>query len=264
MPSAEAEYSYPLRYPEMLVRGRANAVSMPVYGADGVLVSITEAGSTFTLLDPSGTAVVNAAAVTVTSSVPGYTIPAGTLPATLTPLGEGWQEVWVLQTPDGERTVDREAALILRPLVPVVTYQTLLDEHYPTLATFGLTRAQWEAFRIGAWAGILNDLIAAGHLPYLIKSSTAFRAHHAHRTLGLGFAALSLHQQARGNFAALAESHKAQAKAAWDAINFKTDRDHDGRVDDDGARTGSGGSVLTINAPAPGGYWRRRGASPCL
>lgn len=256
--SAETEYTYPLRYPEMIVRGRANTVTMPVYDETGTVATVTASGSTFTLLDPSGTAIVNAAAVTVTSGVPSYTITAGTLPTTLTPLGEGWQEVWVLQTPTGERTVDREAALILRPLVPVVTYPTLLED-YPTLATFGLTAAQWSTFITSAWGEILNDLIAAGHLPYLIKSSAAFRSAHKHRAYAKGFQALALHQNTRGNWLEMAKHHREQAEAAWKAINFKTDDDHDGRVDDDSQRRGGSGSVLNMNAPAPGSHRPYRG-----
>ncbi len=245
--SSEVEYTYPQRYPEMLVRGRLNTVTMPVMH-DGAVVSITASGSTFTLLDPAGTAIVSAAAVTVTNGVPSYAILAATLPSTLTPLGEGWQEVWVLQTPTGERTIDREAALILRPLVPVLDYAALLED-YPQLASWNLTAVEWQAFITAAWGEILNDLIAAGHLPYLVKSSPAFRLNHKHRTYAKGFNALSLHQSNRGNFAAMATSHKAEADAAWKGINFKTDDDQDGRVDDDARRRAGAGSVLNFNIP---------------
>ena len=249
--SAETEYVYPLRYPEMIVRGRANAVIMPVYDSAGNAVTITESGSTFTLLDPAGVAVVNAAAITyATLPTPGatYTIPAGTLPTTLTPLGEGWQEVWVLQTPTGERTVDREAALILRPLYPVLTYSDLLED-YPTLATWGLTAAQWGAFLTASWGEIINDLIAAGHLPYRVKSAAAFRLNHKYRAFAKGFNALALHQNTRGNWAQLAKDHEGKAEAAWKAINFKTDDDDDGRVDDDSTRRSGAGVVLNFNTP---------------
>ena len=249
--TADTEYTYPQRYPEMIVRGRANSVLMRVVDNLGADVVITEAGSSFTLLDPSGVAVVNAAAITY-SAIPiagaTYTIAAGTLPTTLTPLGEGWQEVWVLQTPTGERTIDREAALILRPLVPVLDYAGLLED-YPTLATFGLTVAQWSTFLESAWGEILNDLIAAGHLPYRVKSGAAFRLTHKHRAYAKGFNALALHQNTRGNWAAMAASHKAEAETAWKAINFKTDNDDDGRVDDDTRRTSAAGSVLNFNTP---------------
>ena len=252
MPSAEIEYVYLLRYPEMIVRGRANTVIMPVYDSAGTAVTITEAGSTFTLLDPSGVAVVNAAAISYQSTpVSGatYTIAAGTLPTTLTPLGEGWQEVWVLQTPDGERTVDREAALILRPLTPLITYLDLVEDH-PTLSTFGITAAQWGTFLTSAWGDVINDLIAAGHVPYRIKSATAFRNVHKYRAFAKGFNHLALHQNTRlGNFAQMAKDYSDKAEAAWKAINFKTDDDDDGRVDDDTRRRSAGGSVLNFNTP---------------
>jgi hypothetical protein len=246
--SAETEYVYPLRYPEMIVRGRANAVTMPVYDTAGTVVTVTASGSTFTLLDPAGTAVVNAAAVTVSGGIPSYSILAATLPTTLTPLGDGWQEVWVLQTPTGERTIDREAALILRPLYPVLMYTDLLED-YPTLATWGLTAAQWGAFLTAAWGEIINALIGAGHVPYRIKSSAAFRDNHKHRTYAKGFNALALHQNTRGNWAALATSHDAKADAAWKAINFTTDDDDDGRVDDASTRRSGAGTVLNLNTP---------------
>lgn len=184
--SAETEYTYPLRYPEMIVRGRANTVTMPVYDETGTVATVTASGSTFTLLDPSGTAIVNA-------------------------------------------------------------------------ATFGLTAAQWSTFITSAWGEILNDLIAAGHLPYLIKSSAAFRSAHKHRAYAKGFQALALHQNTRGNWLEMAKHHREQAEAAWKAINFKTDDDHDGRVDDDSQRRGGSGSVLNMNAPAPGSHRPYRG-----
>ena len=253
MSSAELDYSFITPYPDMIVRGREQVVEMRVERA-GAVVEVTELGSTFSLLKPDGTAVVDADDVVVDADgVPQYTLTALLLPATLTPLGEGWQEVWELVLPDGTtRTVDREAALCLRPLVPVVS-QATLSEDYPTLATFlGNTAhggiASWQDFISSAWADILGRLIAEGHLPYLVKSSSAFRKAHKELAYSKGFGWLAMHQSTRGNWLEIAEKHSAAYEAAWKAINFKTDDDHDGRVDDDTRRRGGTGSVLHLNA----------------
>ena len=135
MSSGELDYTFVTPYPDMIVRGRAQSVEMRVEH-EGAVVPVTASGSTFSLLKPDGTAVVDAAAVTVSAAgVPCFALTATHLPVTLTPLGDGYQEVWALDTPDGIRTVDREAALCLRPLVPVVSHATLLED-YPTFATF--------------------------------------------------------------------------------------------------------------------------------
>lgn len=62
---------------------------------DGALVAPTQTGSTVTVLDPSGTAVVDGAAVDVSGSVASYTFAAGS-PTTSHALGDGWSIVWSL------------------------------------------------------------------------------------------------------------------------------------------------------------------------
>lgn len=257
MTTAELDYTFVTPYPDMLTRGRNQTVEMRVERS-GSVVSVTQSGSTFSLLKPDGTAIVDAAAVTVSNGVPQYALTTTHLPTTLEPLGEGYQEVWVLVLPDGTtRTVDREAALCLRPLVPVVSQTTLLED-YPTLTTFlgsavvgapSNAPTDWQGFISAAWSDILGTLIAEGHLPYLIKSSSAFRKWHKELTYAKGFGWLAMHQAGRGNWLELARKHEIAAEGARKAINFKTDDDHDGRVDDESRRRAAGGTVLHLNAP---------------
>jgi hypothetical protein len=247
MSTAELDYTFVTPHPDLLVRGRAQTVEMRVEYA-GAVVSVTASGSTFSLLKPDGTAIVDAEAVTVTAGVPSFALTTVHLPSTLTPLGEGYQEVWTLVTPTGTRIVDREAALCLRPLVPVVSQATLLED-YPNLMTFvGATAiTHLQTFITSAWIEIVNRLVGEGHLAYLIKSGSAFRRPHKELSYAKLFGWLALHQAARGNWLELATKHQAAYEAAWKAMSFRTDDDHDGRVDDNSTRRG-GGVVVQPNA----------------
>lgn len=250
MTTAELDYSFVTPNPDMLVRGRAQTVEMRVEYDDAV-VPVTVSGSSFSLLKPDGTAIVDEAAITIDADgVPQFALTAVHLPTTLTPLGEGYQEVWVLVLPDGTtRTQDREAALCLRPLSPVVSHATLLED-YPTLDRFtGAATANWQTFITSAWCEILNRLISTGMTPYLLKSSSAFRKAHKELAYAKGFGWLAVHQSGRGNWLELATKHEIAYNAAFAAISSKTDDDHDGRVDDDTRRRSAGSTVLTVNAP---------------
>ena len=251
MTTAELNYTFINPYPDMLVRGRNQTVEMRVEYA-GAVVVVTASGSTFRLVKPDGTDLVAASAVTVSGAgVPSFDLTAAThLPDTLTPLGEGYQEVWTLVLADGTtRTVDREAALCLRPLVPVVSHATLLED-YPTLDTFlGSSLTSTQTFITSAWTEILNRLIGEGVLSYLVKSGAAFRKAHKELSYAKLFQWLAMHQGSRGNWLELAQKHSIAYEAAWKGINFRTDDNHDGQVDDDTRRRATQSTVLHVNSP---------------
>jgi hypothetical protein len=134
----------------------------------------------------------------------------------------------------------------------VVSQGTLLED-YPTLLTFlgsaSNSPTSWQTFIDSAWTEILNRLTGEGHLSYLVKSGSAFRLVHKELTYGKGFGWLSMHQAGRGNWSELATKHLPAYEAAWAKLNFRTDDDHDGRVDDDTQRRGGSGAMLNINVP---------------
>lgn len=234
MNPAETSYTFRTPYPVMLQRGRAATTKIEVY-RDGALVAPTQSGSTYTLLGPDGSTITSGG-VTVTSSVATYTLSAGVLASTLT-LGEGYQEVWTLVLGDGTtRTIDREAAVILRPLVPVIT-DADLEAVYPDLSTWrGSSITSMQGWIDESWRQIISRLIAQGVLPYLVKSSHAFRTAHIHLALSL-WAAYAAKGRTGANFLEIAAAHRLAYDEAWKAINFATDADHDGRVDDPLKRT---------------------------
>lgn len=248
MSSAETAYTFPNPYPDMLQVGRNVVVSQEVrFERD--LVEPT-GDSTFSLYAPDGTAIVDEAAVTITGSVATYTLTAATHLTSTRALGEGYQEVWTLHLPDGTvRTVDREAALVKRPLQCPISDSDLEDEYPDLPATRGALLTSMQPFIDAAWKRMLGRLIAEGHLPYLVKSSHSFRVAAIELTFGLFFRFAAKSHKGRGDYLELATEHMKAYERAWSSINFTVDADHDGRVDNPNARTGSGVVVYPSSAP---------------
>jgi len=232
---SEVSYSFRLPYPSMYQRARANVAKCPVY-VNGALSAPTASGSTYSLYGPDGAAIISGQGVTVSGSVAQYSLSAGDLPVTLPP-GEGYQEVWTLVLADGTtRTLDQPAALILRPLYPVIT-DADLEAHYPDLSTWrGASVTSMQTWIDEAWRTILGRLIAQGVLPYLVKSAYAFREAHIHLTLAM-WAGYCAKGRTGANFLELSAAHRAAYESAWKGINFTSDDDHDGRPDDPARRT---------------------------
>lgn len=246
---ADVLHTFRTAYPDRLQRGRGVVVSMPVYRS-GALVAPTASGSTFSFLDPAGTVIVDQAAVTVTSSIATCALTSAHLADTLL-LGEGYQEVWRLILP-GEteaRTVDREAAVSLRPLVPVVADADILGEYPEIYALLGETQTSLQSWLDAAWSRIYNRLISEGHNPDRIKSAWSLRNPHMDLTLGLFYRRLAAARRSQENMLALAKEHMDAYESGWKAMNFTVDDDEDGRVDDPSSRRAGGGGVLHINVP---------------
>lgn len=256
IPTGRTLYTFAAQYPSLIVRGGACAVRLPAYRA-GALVA--PASGTYTLIAPGGAALVSAAAVTVSGSIATYTIPALTLPATLEPLGEGWQEEWSL-TFSGDAVpyvIRRTAALARIALYPVVS-EADFAPLYPNLSDFkvgAITSYQPQIDE--AWNQIIARLIREGRLPYLIRTPDALREAHLHLALslifgGFGMAADSTH------FRDLADRHSKNYTAAWGSTNWQQDSGQTGLVDDASSRT-SASTILRVNAsphPTSGAGWR--------
>ena len=256
IPTGRTLYTFAAAYPSLIVRGAACVVKLPAY-RDGALVA--PASGTYTLIAPGGSLVVSAAAVTISSSIATYTIPSGTLPATLEPLGEGWQEEWSL-TFSGDAVpyvVRRTAALARVAIYPVIT-DADFTPLYPKLNTYksgGIS--SYQPMIDEAWKEIMQRIIQGARLPYLIRTPDALREAHLHLSLsivfgGFGMAADSAH------FRDLAKLHRERYEAAWGSINWQQDSAQSGLVDDPSTRLAAV-AQLRINAapyPTSGIGWR--------
>lgn len=242
-------YSFRDAYPPVYQRGRGVTASRPVY-RDGALVAPTQAGSTYTLLGPGGDIIVNAQPVTVTNSIATYALTSTHLASTLV-LGEGYQEVWALVLDGATITTDREVAVGLRQLYPVVTDEDLTADYPVANRDLPGEATSWQGFLDEAWKEIVSRLVMGGHLSYSIKSAFAFRRPHKELTHALRFRALAAARPSQTNFMELQKHHQDRYEAAWKDMNWTSDENGDGRPDNPQRRRGTGGGILHING-SPG------------
>lgn len=245
--SGEVLYTFGTPYPDVLVRGRACKVKMPVY-RDGASVVPTITGSSFSLYAPDGTAIVDSQAITVVASVARLTIAAVDLPATLG-LGEGYQERWTLVLADRTETVDREAALCVRPLYPVVSDNTL-TARYSNLNRYlpqGVT--SWQTKIDAAWDEIVRRLAREGHLSYGVKSPDQLQEPHRLLTMHYIFDDFAMTQRDAAAWRERAKEQRELYEAAWSPASWRYDDDLDGRVDDVSQRRGAGMVIQSGGSP---------------
>jgi len=234
---------------EQIERGRANAMRCPVF-RDGVVVSPTGSG-TFTLYDPSGTAVVNAAVAPITSSVAGYALASASVSSYS--YGDGWAVEWALPMPDGvTHTFRTDAALVRRSLYPVIS-DAELYARVPGLspsAAAPLTRASSYQDRIDeAWRMLTRRLLVEGHLPWLTTDAHAFREAHLTLSLSLVFRDLAVRtEQDGGLYSAEAHRYQTEYEQAYRTTRIRVDRDEDGAPD------------ATTRRPAASTVWLGGGA----
>lgn len=230
---------------ELLDHGRDNLLKCRVY-RDGAPVAPT-AGvtSVLTLKDPSGTVVVNAAAVTVAASVAQYNVTAAMLAAYTTP-SEGWLVQWSLLMADAiVHTFSTVAMLVLHPLYPVVTEADLyrrasaLDPSGTAPIT---SRTHFQPFLDEAFILIENRLIEAGNRPWLVISPGALREAHTLLTLALIFEDLASRLNEAHEVRAV--SYRNQFEDAWRRLKLRYERS-DGQPDMSSSRGASPGMIWT-------------------
>ena len=210
--------------PDLMVRGRANALSCPLYSA-GALVEPT---GTVSIYDHANDLQVSGAAITVTGKVATYSYN----PASSLQLGEGWRVEWAL-TAGGITSVYRnDAALVRHELHPVVTDRDLF-RRVTALDPNGVAPlssvADYQDYIDEAWAIITLRLISRGNRPNLVMTPSALRQTHLQLTLAGIFDdfATRLNQA----YAEIAASHRGQYEAAWGDLRFEYDSDDDGQSD---------------------------------
>lgn len=247
MSAAETLYTVRFPFPNLYERERAQPVSAPVY-RNGALVA--PASGTFSLYKPDGTALVPAAAVVVTGSVATYTVPAATLPSTLTPLGDGWREEWALLF-SGEtsaRLWRRTAALVRRAPFPTVTDADMVAL-YPDIATqLGNIGTSFQAQIDAAWGRILRTLLRRGMASYLIVDQDSLHDWLENETLAAIYRSF-FRGSGTERWKVLWDDHAARATAAATTAAPQIDTNHDGKADDT-SRTAVGIPIHPNAAPS--------------
>lgn len=251
MSNHETLYSARQAFPDYLVRGRAQTVSLPLY-RDGALAAPTQAGSTFTLYDSSGGVVIATAAVTVASSIATYPILAASLPSTLS-LGRGYREEWHLVCADGvTRDYQRDASLVLHAAYPVVTDADLVRVYSDLARHLSSTTTTFQAYIDEAWSRILGRLEAQGVFPEHVVTSWSLRE--VHVELSLHLLCLDFARAQGGRWLELKEHHKREFELAWSRLRFVKGEGADGQADGSSMHAANRG-VTFVNA-SPRSSWR--------
>ena len=212
-------YSARFTLPDLIERGIAGTLRCPMYRS-GALVA--PSSGTVSVFDSSGTAVVNAAVVTVASSIATYP---WTPPTTLT-LGDRWRVRWVLAMPDGvTHSPENEAALVRARLYCPITEADLyrVESALDPSGAAPLTSLSSYADKIDeAWTQIQLRLIEAGNRPNLIIGPSSLRQVVQDLALALCFADVGS-RVANPAHADTSMRYRAAYETAWQRIALTYD-----------------------------------------
>lgn len=228
---AWVEYQVRWLQPAYIERARDSYLEIEVY--DGGSLAAPASG-TISIYSPAGTAVVDAAAVTVTGSKAHYTITAATVAGES--FGARWRVEWLLTMPDlAAHLFRQDGALVRVRLGPVIT-DADLTARYPDLDNFRDTSiSSWEPFILEGWWDVVGRLESSGRRPYLVISPEALRPAHLHTTLGLICRSLAGSGDAENRWHMLADLHESKAEDAWARTTLAYDADDSGAADSDRA-----------------------------
>ena len=240
MALTDQAYTVRLPLPDLIVRGVDHVLYAPVY-LDGNLIE--PASPTITIYNAANTAVVSAAAATVTAEVTQYTVPAATT-AELQ-LEEGWRVEWSLPITNGPTLTPRNrASLVRNGLWPVIGSVDInrrvpaLDPANPACITTQ-TDHQWALDE--AWTEIQLMIFERGNRPNLILEPSALRRPHLLLALHYRFADLAhrldlAHQEA-------AAGYRRDFDQAMAQVSFEYDVGDDGQRD---SRRRSGSPTISL------------------
>lgn len=238
-----AEYIQRLSLPRVYVRGVAKTVSCDVLNADGSRADVTD--GTFSLYREGGVAVVDAQAVTVSGSVPSYTVSAAIVPVTL-PRSDLWQEVWALTIGGATVTFRRRAVLAVQELYPVIS-DADVTRGAAMLRNMQAQRGRgYEEEREEAWVRLMSRLMNVPQWPDLILEPYTMRTPHLHLTRHIIYdGQISGMPDAAWEERAAAEL--ALYDKAWADLKFIYDENADGKIDV-GEQQRTAGDILYLGA----------------
>ncbi len=222
---AWTEYQTRFRYPAYLEKARSTELTCPMYSAGAL--SAPSSG-TITIYDASNTALVSAAAVTITASVATYSLAAATVANS--DFGPGWRIEWSLVMADTFTHVVQQAASLVRVrLLPVVTDTDLLARHTDLASYRPSSLASWQGYIEEAWADLVWRLEGMGRRPFLVMSPEALRPIHLYRSLALICRDLSGAGDPENRWNVLAAHYEAEETAAWARTSLVYDETNAGQ-----------------------------------
>ena len=243
-----ATYSARFTSPDLIERAKTQQLALEVQSAGAV---VAPASGTLTLRDSTNTAIVNAAAITVTNGIAEYELAAATVPATL-PLAQDWIEEWTLTFADGQvHTFRRTAHLCRRRLYPVLTQAAILKRHRNLNDLVEATPTAIQDAIDDAWDSILARLQQDQAWPQLVMTPDSFYEVHFSLTCQRLF--LDMMTNAGGGddvYAKLAEFYGEQFTQGWASLKFVYDQDESGTAPGEDDQGGASSVIYLGGAPA--------------
>lgn len=228
--------------PELLQRGATQTIRCALF-RDGAAVAVVS--GTVSIYNAAGTAVVSAAAVTVSAGVATYA--AG--PFTGLPLEEGWRVQWNLVGSGFDYTFDRQAALCRRRLFPVITDTDLTARHSDLTNIRPPSMTSFQSYIDEAWNDLLFQLRQKGTIPELVTSPEDLRQVHLFLTLKLIFTDFAIRFGDGSRWPSLAEMYGKEARSAFSQLSLVYSSDDSGNSD------GSRRPAQSMTTLAAAGSW---------
>lgn len=257
MSASDTEYSARFIGPELIERGRVNALTCPVY-RDGALVAPTLSGSTITIWKADGSKIVDAVAVTsVTASIATYNT--GTYSTETRE--DGWQVEWSLIFSGVARTFRRSAALVRARLHPVISDRDLYARHAELEGVRATGTTTDQSVIDESWAELLDMFRQRGSLSHLVMSPEDTRFLHLFLALQNRFTDLMTSAGDGSKWATLATMYTEKFREKFSTTSFRYDSDDDG-IPDPERRRAPAVTFLGGHGSDPHGYvraldWRR-------
>lgn len=244
MTTNATEYSARFPLPTMLVRGRANTITLTLErGGSGV----TPTSGTVTVADSGGKKYVDGAAIT-----PGnpstYAISAGTLPTT-TSLDDSWTIRWSIAFSGGEVAEFATIAYVVRrDLHPVLTVSDVTRRAPPFSATNAVPSGESiQAYMDEAWERIQRWLISNGRRPELVLDPYALFDLHLAETLADLYHQAVTSLNSGGALAEDWEWWREEATRLRGALSLRYDVDEDDIANDE--QIGASSPIFLTSGP---------------
>lgn len=255
----ESGFAPRIRTTVVLERGRAGQLRQEYRsGADMVPPA---SGTVSLIASPSGAVVFTKNVVAADDDAAVADYDAEDLPASLA-FGSGYRIVWDV-TPTGQDHPVQTAvpAMLARYALHCPVTQADLEGEYPDLAAqLNTTSGNLVSFIDGAWAEVLQRLLAAGQWPDAIVDVDQLAEPVKNFALSkfLRFASVTLNRE---DLRRWAEDHERLAVAAWGRVAVRRDTNQDGTADSEDRSPPT--QPLVRSAPRGQSYARPyRGRSP--
>ena len=237
--------------PVFLQKDRAETRQLDLRSVGGDAIPVT--GGTYSLLDASGTAVINAQAVTVTNGVASYSVPSTfaddhTLPQ------DTWREKWEMTGVGGggptTMTFEREAMVCRVAPVRHVSLRTLVRMHSQWSRTLPKLRPDPGEFIEDAWVELIKRMLGDGILPHRVLNWHTMSVVHKYWAAHLVCRDLQTDTSSPTKWDDLADDYWSRVQTEYEhQLGLVVDNDEDGVDEDPGTLTGAEPPLFLTDVP---------------